>query len=239
MREWQWMGVVGAQTMTRDSVRSLNVRCAAVALLPTKRPAEQLMGMPAIRRRWTISQVRALQDESRAWPRYELIDGELLVTPAPAPAHQLSVGDLVILLSQYLVLEPVGIVVTSPADLELRPGTITQPDVFVIPADTRIAGDRLEWQDVKSLLLAVEVLSPSSLRVDRISKRDFYMDADVAEYWIVDIDARLIERWTPSQETPIIARGEMVWTPAGATPLTIDLVAFFDRIDARLRLFAR
>ena len=50
------------------------------ALLPTRIDAEHSMVMPAIRRRWSVADVRALTDESRPWPRYELIDGELLVT---------------------------------------------------------------------------------------------------------------------------------------------------------------
>lgn len=50
--------------------------------------------MPAIRRRWTTVEVRSLMGESRAWPRYELIGGELLVTPAPRGAHQLVVDEV-------------------------------------------------------------------------------------------------------------------------------------------------
>lgn len=197
------------------------------------------MGMPAIRRRWTTADVRALIDESRAWPRYELIDGELLVTPAPRGPHQLVVLEFAVLLHGYLAQEPVGIVVTSPADLELRPGTITQPDVFVVPADTQIAGEALEWPDVKSLLLAIEVLSPSSIRTDRVVKRDFYMDAMVAEYWVVDIDARIIERWTPDRDTPVIERDQMTWAPSAAAPLVIDLPALFDRAASKLRMIKR
>ena len=197
--------------------------------LQRRHAAEQTMGMPAIRRRWTTAEVRSLMDELRAWPRYELIGGELLVTPAPRGAHQLVVVELVVLLYEYLGREPVGTVVTSPADLELRPGTITQPDVFVVPATTRPTGDQLEWSDVTALLLAVEVLSPGSVRTDRVEKRDFYMDADVAEYWVVDADACIVERWTPERETPVIVRDRLTWAPAGAEPLVIDLTALFDR----------
>jgi Uma2 family endonuclease len=137
-------------------------------------------------------------DASRAWPRYELLSEELLVTPAPGGSHQIDVLEIAMLLEDYLQREPIGVVVTSPADLELLPGTITQPDVFVIPSDTRIAGDILQWSDVRRLLLAVEVLSPSSVRVDRVEKRDFYMKAGVDEYWVVDLDAQVVERWTPA-----------------------------------------
>ena len=98
------------------------------------------MGMPAItidsppRRRWTTAQVRDLMDESRAWPRYELIDGELIVTPSASYPHQIAVTEIWRAIEGYALAQRVGQAVTSPADLELQPGTITQPDVFVLPA---------------------------------------------------------------------------------------------------------
>ena len=196
------------------------------------------MAMPAIHRRWTTADVRSVTREDRAWPRYELIDGELLVTPAPRLAHQVASFELCALLHAYLTREPQGIAVMSPSDLELRPGTITQPDIFVIPAGTTIADDTLQWTDVKSLLLAVEVLSPSSLRTDRVTKRDFYLESRVDEYWVVDLDARVIERWRPAQETPDLLREQIEWAPGGRDPLVIDVPALFDRVDAQLRMFS-
>jgi Uma2 family endonuclease len=195
--------------------------------------------MPAIRRRWTTTEVRALMDESRAWPRYELLSEELLVTPAPGGSHQIAVLEIAMLLEDYLRHEPIGVVVTSPADLELLPGTITQPDVFVIPSDTRIAGDTLQWSDVRHLLLAVEVLSPSSVRIDRVEKRDFYMQAGVDEYWVVDLDANVVERWTPARETPEILRQQLEWAPANGSPVLIVLPGLFARVSAKLRQFRR
>jgi Uma2 family endonuclease len=198
--------------------------------LPLSHFAEQFMAMPAIRRRWTAADVRALISEDRAWPRYELIAGELLVTPAPRTVHQIAVTEILLLIKEYLDHEPVGIVLPSPADLELVPGTVTQPDLFVIPGDTHARGELLEWQDVKSLLLAVEVLSPSSLHTDRVVKRDFYCDAGVPDYWIVDLDARVVERWTPNSETPEIHRDRIEWSPRGAKPLFVDLAGLFAAI---------
>ena len=194
------------------------------------------MGMPAIQRRWTTADVRELTREDRPWPRYELIAGELLVTPAPGSIHQIAATEIWSLLNAYLEREPVGLAVVSPADLELKPGTITQPDVFVVPAETRIASDVLQWPDVKSLLLAVEVLSPSTLRTDRVKKRDFYLDNGVEEYWVVDLDARVVERWRPAQETSELTRDRLEWAPNGRAPLVIDLPALFERIQKKLTL---
>ena len=205
------------------------------------------MGMPAVRtdstphRRWTTAQVRDLMDESRHWPRYELIDGELIVTPAPGFPHQIAIGEFLQFIKPYTLAEKVGIAVPSPADLELKPGTITQPDVFVIPKAAFTDSDTTpKWSDVTGLLLAIEIISPSSVRTDRITKRDFYLGAGVAEYWIVDLDARIVERWFPSRETPELARTSLEWLPAGAKSiLTINLTELFDSIWAQYRLLFR
>ena len=196
------------------------------------------MGMP-LSRSWTTADVRALIREDRPWPRYELIDGELIVTSAPRTPHQLAAFELCKALDIYLERVPVGIAVMSPADLELRSGTITQPDVFVIPAGCGIAGATAAWSDVSSLLLAVEVLSPGSLRTDRIVKRDFYLANGVAEYWIVDVDERTIERWIPMKPTAEVCRERIVWAPLDREPLLIELEGLFTRIETKWRRMQR
>lgn len=182
------------------------------------------MGMPSIdRRRWTADQVRRLNAETPGhWPRYELIDGELLVSPAPAVAHQRMVGWLFAELRAYVLREGLGEVLMAPADVELRPGNITQPDVFVVP---RIVAERSrKWADVQSLLLAVEVLSPGTARHDRTVKRPEYQRAGVSENWIVDGDSRVVERWRPADERPDILVEQLPWHPGGAgEPLVLSL----------------
>ena len=196
------------------------------------------MVMPATHRRWTTVDVRALMDESRPWPRYELIGGELLVTPAPDAQHQFAISELLLILGAYVDRGGVGVAVTSPADLELVPGSISQPDIFVVPfASTPSAEGGTSWAFVRSLLLAVEVISPSSVRSDRVEKRDHYMDAGVPEYWVVDLDARVVERWTAPQETPEVLRDELRWRPAGAErALVMHLPDVFDVIFRKLTL---
>lgn len=195
------------------------------------------MGMPALhrRRRWTVSDVRALMDEGRPWPRYELLDGELLVTPSPTPVHQLAVIELAFILKAYVDEQRLGLVVTSPADLQLAPESITQPDVFVIPNEVFAPDAPMRWMDVTSLLLAAEVLSPSTVQQDRITKREFYLDNGVEEYWIIDPDAGVFERWTRSADRPDICRDEISWRPHGSSrPLAIDVRQFFQKVRAAL-----
>jgi Uma2 family endonuclease len=184
------------------------------------------MGMPALHRRWTAVQVRELMSDPNPTPRYELLDGDLLVTPAPRPIHQRVVQQLYLLLAPYVAASGIGEVLLSPADLELKPETILQPDVFVVPLG-HIPQDT--WATVKALLLAVEVLSPSSAHFDRVRKRRFFQRVGVPEYWVVDTDARLIERWRPGDERPELADGRFAWSPPDAAePLDVDVVRLFD-----------
>lgn len=114
----------------------------------------------------------------------------------------------------------------SPADLELSRGTITQPDVFVVPAGGAVSDSEFSWSNVTTLLLAIEVISPGSVRTDRVTKREYYMDVGVSEYLVVDVDARMIERWTRSLETPAVLKDQLIWNPPGArTPMVISLPA--------------
>lgn len=189
------------------------------------------MAMPAESvRRWTAREVRDLIAAAPfATPRYELVEGELLVTPGPSRWHQRAVVELIVALNAYLKVEPIGLVFTSPSDVELEPEFITQPDVYVVPMAEwrRPASDSAP---IGELLLAIEVLSPSSSRHDRVRKRPLYQ-RHVPDYWIVDLDARLFERWTPGDGRPELLTETLVWHPAGAaTPFTLDIAAFFATI---------
>src|ERR1051326_7279086 len=126
--------------------------------LPPARRAEHYMGMPETAERWTAEMVRPLPDDRK---RYEVIDGELFVTPAPSWPHQRTVGGLFLRLSEYLRGQPWAVVSMSPADISFREDMLVQPDLFVVP----IGADRLlprHWSDIHALLLAIEVLSPST-----------------------------------------------------------------------------
>ena len=186
------------------------------------------MGMPAReKQRWTAREVRELIAAAPlATPRYELVDGELLVTPSPAPPHQLAVGHLLFELTLYLREQSVAVVLPSPSDIEVEPEQVTQPDIFVLsnPEMDRVVR---EGFPANELLVAIEVISPSSARYDRVTKRALYQRR-IPEYWIVDVDARVIERWRRGHDRPEILTVTLDWTPDGAArPFTLDLPSLF------------
>lgn len=180
------------------------------------------MGMPAQDTHWTVEMVRALPDDGK---RYEVLDGVLLVSPSPSLRHQRAVGLLFTILDAYTRTHSIGETMMSPADIELSPTRLVQPDLFVIPADIHAVAT---WQDVTRLLLVAEVLSPFTARADRMEKRTAYQDKGVPEYWVVDLDARVFERWHSSDRRPQLLSDVLDWQPvAAAPPLTIDLVQYF------------
>ena len=172
-------------------------------------------------RRWTREAVLALPDDGR---RYELIDGELVVSPAPRGVHQVAVSALERQLYDALRATGAAQVLHSPADITLGEDEILQPDLFVYR--TARGGHLLDWRDITALLLVIEVLSPSTAHYDRYLKRLRYQRAGVPEYWIVDLDGRVIERWRPDDARPEIVAERLHWS-AGTAALDLDLTAFF------------
>ena len=113
--------------------------------------------------------------------RYELIDGSLIVSPSPRYRHQTVVGNLHLLLRQGC---PAGLqVMLAPFAVGLANDTEVQPDLLVAPRS------QFTERDLPGPpLLAVEVLSPSTRRVDLLLKRDRYEAAGLPSYWLVDPD---------------------------------------------------
>jgi Uma2 family endonuclease len=219
-------------TRSRSSPRIV----AHVPLRPVRR-AEHRMAMPApqhllpdTRRRWTASEVRALiAANPLQTPRYELVDGELLVTSSPSLFHQEAIYRLVLRLTAYLEVQRIGRLVFSPSDVEVETGTLTQPDLFVLTEQEwrRVAAEGLP---VRDLLLAIEVLSPSSRRHDLVKKRPLYQ-RHIPEYWAVDLEARLFNRWRPTEERPEQIVETLTWHPEGATePFALDLPTYFAEV---------
>jgi Uma2 family endonuclease len=171
---------------------------------------------------YTADMVRAMPDDGN---RYEVVYGELLVTPSPRPWHQVLVQRLSLALGKYLEREPAGSLLESPADISWGPDVLVQPDVFVVPLDEIRT---LTWGRIQTLLLVAEVLSPSTSRADRFLKRLRYREAGVPLYWVVDGDAHSVEVWTPADDFPRVEREALVWHPAGARePFTLALEELF------------
>ncbi len=172
---------------------------------------------------YTADMVRALPDDGN---RYEVVYGELLVTPAPRVWHQEVVARLSMALRAYLSTKATGLhVFASPADISWSADTLVQPDVFVVPLSE---ARTLDWNRIKDLRLAIEVLSPSSTRADRFTKRRLYQERRIPAYWVVDGDERLVEVWTPETKLPVIERERVTWLPAGAgRAFTLELQDLF------------
>ena len=186
------------------------------------------MGMADKARHWTRELVLALPDDGN---RYELFDGELLVTPAPSGPHQVALMLLFEAIAPFVRAQALGVTLWSPADLSLGGNQLSQPDLFVIP---HIPPDR-EWSHFPNPTLVIEVLSPSSARFDRIIKRRRFQRAGISDYWIVDLDARAIERWRPVDERPEVLDERLTWHPAGAVePLELDLPGYFREVWGNL-----
>jgi Uma2 family endonuclease len=171
---------------------------------------------------YTADMVRALPEDGN---RYETVHGELLVTPAPRLWHQEIAGRLSHQLRGYLEEHPVGHVLASPADISWSSDTLVQPDLFVADsAEVRT----LDWNNVKSLQLVIEVLSPTTTRYDRFTKRRLYQEVGVPVYWIVDPEDRAVEVWTPDATLPRVEREDVTWDAEGASqPFVLVLSHLF------------
>jgi len=138
-------------------------------------------------RRWTYEDYYRLNDEQR----YEIIDGNLLMAPAPDTWHQDWARNLFRILDDYVLERKLGKVFFAPLDVVLDPENTVQPDlIFVAAANLRIIQRRAIF-GVPDLL--VEFVSPSSVRRDRYDKRDLYARFGVKEYWIGDPANKALE----------------------------------------------
>jgi Uma2 family endonuclease len=185
------------------------------------------MGMPTHYEKWTVDLLDALPPSS---DRFELIDGELYVTPSPGFAHQSVVSRLAAKLIPYVLAVGGCEAIVSPSDLWRSPREENriQPDIYVVRhRDGRLPSYPFHLSE---LLLAVEVLSPSSAWTDREVKRRVYLDEGVAEYWAVDLDERSVTRWR-KPETAELFTASIDWRPRlDVAPLVIELPSLFEAL---------
>jgi Uma2 family endonuclease len=140
---------------------------------------------------WTYHQYAALPDDGH---RYEIIDGVLLMTPAPGIPHQKAAQQIFRLLATRIEDTKLGQVFIAPVDVELAPNLVVQPDVMVVlkANEEKITSTRI----IGSPDLVVEVSSPSTIGYDRREKQDAYARAGVPEYWIAHPGEQTIEIMT-------------------------------------------
>jgi Uma2 family endonuclease len=153
--------------------------------------------------------------------RHEIHDGELSVTPAPTPQHQMISIRLVIALNRWLETHPGGLLLYAPLDVILSDTpsetSIVQPDVVYLAPDRldRVSGRGIEGGPT----LAVEILSPSTRTIDRVTKRALYARYDVPVLWLVDPDARAID-------VLLLEAGRHVHAPTARGTAPVDLPPF-------------
>ena len=145
--------------------------------------------------RWTRAELDTLPEDGN---RYEIVDGELFVSPAPRIRHQWTVMRLAAMLlaaCDALPGRPL-MTLTAPTDVALADATVIQPDIVVAPR-----ADYTERDLPVAPLLAVEILSPSTRLLDLHVKKDRLARAGTRHYWVIDPDIPSLTTWTLTQDT--------------------------------------
>jgi Uma2 family endonuclease len=157
---------------------------------------------------WTYEDYARLPDDGN---RYEVIDGEVLVTPAPTTFHQHVLFTLAIALRQYAERHGLGVVLPG-VDVLFVSGQFLRPDIVFVPEPVR---DGIKLRGIeKAPGLVVEILSPGSASIDRVKKPRRYGDFGVPEYWVVDPDERTVWVWRfVSSHEPERAIDRITWQP--------------------------
>lgn len=153
----------------------------------------------------TYDEYSLLPDDGK---RYQVIEGELTVSPSPNFRHQDIVWNLGQMMRSYAKEHTLGVVVGAPMDVILEPNTIVQPDILFIRRDNmEIIGDVIEGAPD----LCIEVLSHSTGLHDRYAKKAVYARCGVPEYWIIDPEREMVSVFAldgATYTTRIEARGD-------------------------------
>jgi Uma2 family endonuclease len=178
------------------------------------------MHMAASTKQWTLAELHSLPDDGN---KYELIDGELYVTPPPNPEHETILARLSRILEPYVARHGLGLVyhprsVVRVGDSEVEPDLMVRRPAF---------RERARCEDMPPPSLVVETFSPYTRRRDVGAKYDFYARNGIAEYWMIDPERRTITVARRGTED-LIVRDAFAWHPVGASePLTIECEQLF------------
>src|SRR4051794_780401 len=161
----------------------------------------------------TYRDYAALPDDGR---RYQILDGELFVTPAPGTRHQIISMRLSAQLHAHVTAHRLGLILAAPADVILADTSIVQPDILFVGTDRQAVVSTRGIEGAPTL--GVEILSPSTADVDRRRKRDLYARYGVPYYWIVDADAQAIEMYRLTAATYVLLARQTGATMVAAEP---------------------
>jgi Uma2 family endonuclease len=173
---------------------------------------------------YTIAELEALELPENG-VRYELVHGQLLVSPLGSLKHQSIAARLTVLLGAYLHASDLGTIV-SPGAVVFGDDSQLEPDLLVVPGHY---GRSATWRDIPSWWLAIEVLSPSTRKKDLTVKRAAYLEFGVLEIWFVDprIDTITIVKKSAA-DVDVKSPGTITWhPPQPAARLDIRLAEIF------------
>lgn len=144
---------------------------------------------------FTVADYRAMPEDGK---RYQLVEGELIVAPAPNTFHQIVQVNLVRILATYVLQHRLGTILGAPCDVYLDDLNVYQPDVFFIANKnaTRIHDEGIHGAPD----LVIEILSPSTTGLDR-RKRGHFATAGTVEFWQIDTALRQIQRFVFAENT--------------------------------------
>ena len=185
------------------------------------------MRMAATTKPWTIEELHRLPDDGN---KYELVHGELFVTPPPSPSHEMVLVRLQRILDPYVMEHRLGAVFRPRAVFRIGKGVEVEPDLFV-SADQ--FDDAIDWENAPKPLLVVEVLSRSTRSRDLVKKRRLYRDeARIPDYWIIDRETRVVHVVQPGKPDRV-ETAAVTWYPAGAIkPLHVLLSEIFSSLSS-------
>ncbi|MDX2184988.1 MAG: Uma2 family endonuclease [Gemmatimonadaceae bacterium] len=176
---------------------------------------------PPARSVWSVADIEVLPRDGQ---RFEVLHGELLVTPSPAFRHQRAAIELAVLF-RTASGEGYPVSVSAPGVIQISNTTQLEPDLVVYAIAPTA---RPVWQELPPPLLAVEFGSPSTQATDRHRKRPAYLAAGIPEVWTIDLEARLIERWTSASEFPTVERADFDFALSAAhAALRVSMQAIF------------
>lgn len=175
----------------------------------------------------TYEQYAQMPDDGR---RYELFEGVLQVAPSPTTRHQRVSGKLFLILQNHVAEHDLGEVFDAPLDVVLSGTSVLQPDlVYVSRAREQVINEK---NIAGAPDLAIEVVSPATASIDRVTKAQVYARHGIPYYWVVDPEQRVVEEFRLERGIYMLRR---CWQQGGsfcpeAFPgLEIDLDSVFGK----------